>query len=93
MELLLAKSLAGHDRGEIYLVLGTDGDDVILVNGKNRSMERPKRKRCRHIQPIRHFAKELQEAAASVECWNDENVRKMIRQYLGGEQIVKSRRD
>ena len=93
MELLLAKSLAGHDKDGIYLVLGFDGEDAILVNGSNRTMDKPKRKRRKHIQPIRHFAKELQQAAADIERWNDENVKMIIRQYLGGEQIVKSRRD
>lgn len=81
MELLMAKSLAGHDKGSLYVVLGEDGADVILVNGKNRTMEYPKRKRQNHVQPIKHFPKAVQSEAEAVDRWTDEKVRKVIRLY------------
>ena len=40
----LVKSRAGHDTGEIYLVTGEDEKTVLLCNGKNRSLSKPKRK-------------------------------------------------
>lgn len=81
MELLMAKSLAGHDKDSLYVVLGEDGADVILVNGKNRTMDSPKRKRQKHIQPIKHFPKAVRAEAEAAERWTDESVRKVIKMY------------
>ena len=45
----LALSAAGHDRGTLYLVLGEDGDRVLLADGKLRKLSRPKRKNRKHV--------------------------------------------
>jgi phosphopantothenate synthetase len=81
MELLMARSLAGHEKGEYYVVLGEDGRDVILVNGGNRTMDKPKRKRRCHVQPIIRFPEEISRMAEEISRWDDENVRKVIKKY------------
>lgn len=45
----LALSAAGHDRGRLYLVLGEDGDRLLLADGKLRKLSSPKRKNRRHV--------------------------------------------
>lgn len=45
-----ARSLAGHDKGTLFLVVGTDGEFLLLANGKPRSVLRPKRKKLRHVE-------------------------------------------
>ena len=45
----LALSTAGHDRGKLYLVLGEDGDRLLLADGKLRKLSSPKRKNRRHV--------------------------------------------
>lgn len=47
---MMAKSLAGHDKGKIYLVSAVDEQYVYLVDGKYRTMEKPKRKKRKHVQ-------------------------------------------
>ena len=47
---MMAKSLAGHDKGKIYLVSAVDEQYVYLVDGKYRTMEKPKRKQRKHVQ-------------------------------------------
>ncbi|MBR1634963.1 MAG: RNA-binding protein [Lachnospiraceae bacterium] len=81
MELLMARSLAGHDKDALYVVIGEDEADVILVNGKNRTMDSPKRKRKKHVQPIRHFPETVRSEVRSAERWTDDNVRKVIKLY------------
>jgi len=51
-ELILAKSKAGHDAGNIYIIVETDAQYVYLVDGKIRTLDRPKRKKRKHVQPI-----------------------------------------
>ena len=48
---MFAKSLAGHDKGKWYIVLEAGEQETILTDGKNRPVERPKKKNRRHIRP------------------------------------------
>ena len=43
-------SLAGHDKGALFCVVGTDGDFLLLADGKGRRLDSPKRKRRKHAQ-------------------------------------------
>lgn len=45
-------SLAGHDRGRLFLVLKQEGDFVLLADGKGRKLATPKRKRVKHVQSV-----------------------------------------
>ena len=48
----MAKSLSGHDKEQLYVVIRGDGEFVYLVNGVNRTLEKPKKKNRKHIQII-----------------------------------------
>lgn len=45
-------SMAGHDKGMLFFVLDTDGVYVSLANGKERKVERPKRKKSKHVRKL-----------------------------------------
>ena len=45
-------STAGRDRGELFYVVGTDPIYLTLANGKDRTLEKPKRKKRKHIQKV-----------------------------------------
>ncbi|MBS6194863.1 MAG: KOW domain-containing RNA-binding protein [Clostridiales bacterium] len=47
---MMAKSLAGHDKGKIYLVFSEDSEYVYLVDGEHRTLDRPKKKKKKHVQ-------------------------------------------
>lgn len=49
---VLAQSTAGHDAGQLYLILRSDGDSVYLADGKLRKLDRPKRKNRKHVKLI-----------------------------------------
>ena len=49
---MLARSLAGHDEGNLYIIVKTDQKYVYLVDGNIRTLDRPKRKRKKHVQLI-----------------------------------------
>jgi len=46
----LARSLAGHDKGQLYVILKTVGEYVYLTDGNKRAINNPKRKRKKHVQ-------------------------------------------
>ena len=45
-------STAGHDKGEMFYVVSTDDQFLYLANGKDRSLDKPKRKKLRHVQKV-----------------------------------------
>ncbi len=45
----VVKSLAGRDAGELFYVLSTDGQYALIVNGKDRRTDKPKKKKLRHL--------------------------------------------
>ena len=49
---MLAKSLAGHDEGQIYVIVAADQEYVYLADGKIRLIEKPKKKKKKHVQII-----------------------------------------
>ena len=48
----LVVSTAGRDQGSLYYCTGSDGRYVMLVNGKDRTLDKPKRKSRRHVQKV-----------------------------------------
>ena len=49
---MLVKSMAGHDEGNVYIIVDTDPKFLYLVDGKIRTLDKPKRKKRKHVQPI-----------------------------------------
>ena len=45
-------STAGRDAGLLFYVIGSDGDYLLLANGKGRSLEKPKRKKRKHANKV-----------------------------------------
>ena len=45
-------STAGRDQGKLFYVIGTDPVYLTLANGKDRTLEKPKLKKRKHIQKV-----------------------------------------
>ena len=45
-------SLAGRDKGQFFFVVDTDGDYVLIADGKGRRLEQPKRKKRKHVRKL-----------------------------------------
>lgn len=46
----VVRSKAGHDSNDIFAVVGTDETYVFISDGKQRKVERPKRKNPKHLE-------------------------------------------
>lgn len=49
----IVKSMAGHDKDSYYIITGIDGEYVYIANGKERKLQKPKRKSIKHIAPTK----------------------------------------
>lgn len=87
----LVRSTAGRDKGEHYLVLKKlDTKFVLVVNGKNRTVARPKKKNILHLQHYRVFSVEFIEKLISGNI-RDSSVIHCLKEVVGqtGESAKK----
>mgnify|MGYP005762592713 FL=1 len=47
---MFARSLAGHDKGKLFVIVRVEEPYVYLADGKNRLLEQPKKKKLMHVQ-------------------------------------------
>ena len=45
-------STAGRDQGELFYVIGEEPLYLLLANGKDRTIEKPKRKKSKHTRKV-----------------------------------------
>ena len=76
---MLAISKAGHDKGNWYIVLNVEGNKAFLVNGENRSMDHPKEKKLKHLQPVNVIPEILQEKERAGRTWTNEEIKRALK--------------
>ena len=74
-----AKSLSGHDKNQYYFVLEKEADIILLVNGTNRSLEKPKKKNEKHVQIIKKLPIEIEQILAKEQ--SNLTIKKAIKEY------------
>lgn len=82
----IVTSTAGRDKGEVFFVLATEGDFLLLADGKTRPVERPKRKRRKHAKLYRSDGGSLSGRIRSSEQITNSELRKAIAALRGGNQ-------
>ena len=45
-------STAGRDQGDWFYVIGEEPNFLMLANGKDRTLDKPKRKKRKHVQKV-----------------------------------------
>ena len=82
-----AKSKAGHDKEEIIIIINKEKEYVYLVDGKSRILDKPKKKKIKHIQVINQIDEELQRKLETNLILRDEDIKRAIKSYkqkIGG---------
>ena len=78
----LVTSKAGHDKGQLYVVVKQEGEFVYLCEGRLKTPDKPKRKRMKHVQPINAYvAEELMEKLKSETKVYAEEIKYALKQY------------
>lgn len=81
MKIALAKSKAGHDKGQVYLILEEMDKEVLLVNGENRTISSPKKKKRIHIQPIYHLPSDITAEVENITELDDIIIKRILKNY------------
>lgn len=77
----LAISDAGHDRGKLYMIFKVEGESVWLVDGVNKTIEKPKRKNICHVRRMNYIDPEIDARLNGKSPLNNENILEAIQRY------------
>ena len=80
---------AGREAGKLYYVVGLDGEYILLANGKDRSVEKPKRKKCKHTDKVLRSETRVAEKLRSGDKVLDSELRRDLA-YLDREMQSKA---
>ena len=82
----IVKATAGRDAGKFFFVLETQGDFLLLADGKSRRVENPKLKRQKHVELVGESHSLIAEKIRSGEKITNSELRKAIAAISGGNQ-------
>ncbi|WP_071028070.1 KOW domain-containing protein [Peptoniphilus raoultii] len=72
----VVKSKKGRDEGQVFVIIEIIDDNyLLLVNGKSRKLEKPKKKKVKHISIYKDIVN------LDVKDINDSYIRKMLKPY------------
>ena len=80
-----AKSKAGHDKNQIYVILKEDTEYVYLVDGKLKTIDKPKKKRKKHIQIILKEDENVSKKLKQSEMLTNEEIKVAIKRAFDGK--------
>lgn len=79
----VVRSLAGHDRGGYFAVIDcADDTHVLIADGKRRKVEKPKRKKRKHLQTVGRLSPPQGGA------WTNRRLRKALGAFGAGAAAV-----
>lgn len=77
----LVKSLAGHDKDELYIIISVQGEYVSLSDGRKHPPGKPKRKNRKHLQLINKYDETLRRKLTEGVTVSDEEIVLFIRTH------------
>ena len=79
----IVKSTAGRDEGDLFFVLDTQEEFLLLADGKRRRVESPKRKKRKHVSCVDESHSVVAEKIRSSEKITNSELRKALAACTG----------
>ena len=82
----IVRSAAGHDKSELFCVVGEKDGLLLLANGKQRKVASPKLKKPGHVQPLDRsdFDHPVIRKLQNKETVSDRELRSALAAFKGG---------
>jgi len=75
----IVKSKTGRDQGRVFVVFGkADNNHVLIVDGSLRRIDRPKKKKIKHLAKLNIVSKEIKDAILNNEKINNAFIRREL---------------
>ncbi|NLK75359.1 MAG: hypothetical protein GX288_08745 [Clostridiales bacterium] len=75
-----AISKQGHDFGRLYVIISKDNEYIYLVDGKIRTLQRPKKKKVKHVNLLNYYDSELIDKIKDNKV-RDEDIKRALKLY------------
>ena len=75
---MVVRSIAGRDKGDLFIVLSCEGEYAYLANGELRKVDRPKKKKLKHLQPSYKVSEFIKNKLETVGKVTNSEVRKAL---------------
>ncbi|MBE3593220.1 MAG: KOW domain-containing RNA-binding protein [Thermoanaerobacter sp.] len=78
----VVRSKAGRDKGRIFVVVGKfDDQHVLVADGDLRKIEKPKKKKFKHLQRYNDVIWQIKEKIQKSDKLTNEEIRKFLEPY------------
>lgn len=75
----VVESIAGRDMYMNYLVVGFEEPNVLLSNGRNRTLLNPKKKNIRHVKVYERISEFVTNKLQNHQKVSDEDIRQVLK--------------
>ena len=82
----VVRSLRGRDAGELFFVSSTDGVYAMIVNGRDRRTDKPKKKKLKHLELVERGTDRTDEKLRAGEKVTNIELRRALAGKAGGGQ-------
>ena len=82
----VVRSLAGRDAGELFFVSELARDYAQIVNGRDRRLEKPKRKKLKHLQFVERSADRTDQKLRDGEKVTNSELRRALAAKTGANE-------
>ena len=77
----IVRSIAGRDKGDLFIVISREGDYAYLANGELRKVDRPKKKKLKHLQRSNTVSEFIQNKLQTTGKVTNSEVRKALSEF------------
>ena len=85
-------SQAGRDSGKLYIVLAVEGNYALLADGKNRRLQKPKRKNIKHLKLCARGSSPVAEKIVGGQI-NDSAIRRLLAIHRSETKLTEEGRE
>ncbi len=78
----IVKSVAGRDKDDYFLIIDIKGEFLFLVDGKNRRLEKPKKKKKKHVAITHYISEDIKSKLDEGHKLNNADIRRSIKLFL-----------
>ncbi len=79
---IIVRSKAGRDKGDLFVVLKTEGEFAFIANGELRKVDRPKKKKLKHLQKTGYVSEFIRNKLETMGKVTNSELRKALAEYL-----------
>lgn len=80
-------SKGGRDKGKPFIITAVEGEYVYLADGNLRKLEKPKKKKQKHVQMTKFVHEQVKQKLETKSYILDADIKKALKEYIEKELV------